>query len=131
MSPLRKIAHGTFEQQTADAVRTLLTWCVVLSVAFVVALGLSVYGLVRIGNVGSTSCRLQSRGLGAQPYLTASLDDIHALLVLPPSKMQQAARAQIPKRELRRELAIVKDLNANLAAYVTIERKLPHGRNCS
>ena len=130
MSPLKKIATSSFEQHVAAAVRTLLTWCAILSAAFLIALALSIYGLVRIVSDESTSCRLQSRGLGAQPYLTASLDDIHALLILPPSKAQQAAQAQVPRRELARELAIVRHLNSSLAAYVRLERKLPHGRSC-
>lgn len=76
------------------------------------------------------SCTIQARGLAAQRYLTGSLDDIHALLTLPPSRAARRQQAQTPRWLLRRELAIVRSLNRNLAGYVRITRQQPHTRTC-
>lgn len=78
------------------------------------------------------ACVVQKYGLEAQAFLTGSLDDIHRLLTLPqtPAARQHAA-ATVPPAELAREIAIVRQLNANLEAYARAIAKRPKARTCS
>jgi hypothetical protein len=117
----------SFEQQTADTIRTLVVWCAVLSAAFVIALGLSIYGLLRLSNDEARTCQIQARGLPAGHDLQAAMVDIYALLTIPPStKAQRLAAAQEPAHVK----AIVNALTAHLAEYKAAEATQPHGRIC-
>lgn len=73
---------------------------------------------------------IQARGLAASPYLTCALGDIHQLLMLPQTPSAKREQAAIPARERARELAILTNLNGNLAAYGRIENQQPDARGC-
>lgn len=77
------------------------------------------------------SCVIQSRGLKAQRHLTNLLDGIHSLLTLPPTIASQRQQSMTPRRRLRLELVLLRKVDDNLAAYVSIERHQPHHRKCS
>lgn len=76
------------------------------------------------------TCVIQQRGLPAGHELAASMADIHALLTFPPTPAARREQAQVPPWQLRRELAVLKDLDAHLAKYSAAEAKQPQTRRC-
>lgn len=95
------------------------------------------YGLHQIshdeGNTRASAhsaCLIQARGLKAQRYLVNSLDALHRLATLPPSRAARRQRRAIPPAELRHELRLLYRLNQNTAAYVALVRMQPATRRC-
>lgn len=91
----------------------------------VLAVGLAGYLHLegRLESVASQTCRVQSRGLSAQPYLTQAMGDIATLLTPKPG-------TKIPPDD-KAVYALVGDLRASLASYVAIEDQQPKRRDCA
>lgn len=121
----------SFEQQTADAVRQLYILVGIVAVAVLGAIGIAVWGLVRITSNEHQVCKIQARGLSATPFLVNSLDEIHSLLTFPPTPAAQRQRETVPPKQLADELMLIGSLDRNLAQYVLIERQQPKSRDCS
>lgn len=85
----------------------------------------------RLSKDESSTCAIQSRGLKATPFLIGYLTDLHAITTIPPDKATRRREAQLPPKQLHLELALLHSLNANLAAYLKIEKGQPKTRHCS
>lgn len=75
------------------------------------------------------TCQRQAQGAKAVPYLINTMDEFHQLLTLPPTKQSRQRQAELPPGEFKRETAILKALDTNLAEFVQIEHSLPK-RTC-
>jgi hypothetical protein len=82
----------------------------------------------RVAHDEQATCAIQARGLPAGHQLAASMRDIHKLLTTPPTtRAQRLAATQRP----RAVTALLKSLDAHLAAYLQAEAKQPQTRACS
>lgn len=113
----------SFEQKLADAVRTLQRWCLVLSVAFGLALGVAIWAQFRETSDQHRTCAIQARGLPAGKQLAIVMNDLYKLLTPKPG-VKQAAN-EPPSVKL-----IIADMTLHLGLYQTAEAKQPSGRPC-
>lgn len=101
----------------------LLAGClalVFLAIAFNTAASISNWSTIN-GNADAT-CKIQKRGLSAQPHLTRAMGDIAFLLTPPPNQKIPPGKS-VQYRELG-------DLQHQLEAYVGIEQQQPKHRKC-